>query len=152
MSDSGQQQQTSCMGSFTSYLRTRKGLVLATEILLCVVILICYGASRVPGYLTVAVTELIFSILFFALFATKYDLVINFIHWGWSDFLRAAIGCILFLITSLIALIRGGDGAAIAGAVFGLIAGIVFGYDAFLTIPKLRKSHAPAATESPDGV
>ncbi|XP_053552175.1 proteolipid protein 2 [Bombina bombina] len=152
MSDSGQQQQTSCMGSITSYLRTRKGMVIAAEIILCFVILLCYAASRVPGYLTVAVTELVLAIIFFVIFAIKYDLVINFIHWGWTDFLRTAIACVLFLITSLVALIRGGDGAAIAGGVFGLIAGIVFGYDAFLTIPKLRKTHAPTATESPDGV
>uniref|UniRef100_A0A803J848 Proteolipid protein 2 n=1 Tax=Xenopus tropicalis TaxID=8364 RepID=A0A803J848_XENTR len=119
---------------------------------LCFVIVVCYGASNVAGYLAVAVIELVFCIIYFFVFAGKYDTQLTFIHWGWSDFLRCAIACLLFLITSLITLLSRSDGAGIAGAVFGLLAGILFGYDGYMTIPLLRKPHAAVPTEHLEGV
>ncbi|XP_073496018.1 proteolipid protein 2 [Phyllobates terribilis] len=152
MSESGAEQSPSCLSLVTAYARTRKGAILAAEIAICLIVLICYAASNTPGYLGVAITELIFSVIFFFLFAARYDQQIAFIHWGWTDFLRAAIGGGLFIILSLVCLIRGGDGPGIAGSVFGLLAGILFAYDAFITFPTLRKTHTQAATESPDNI
>ncbi|XP_068104473.1 proteolipid protein 2 isoform X3 [Hyperolius riggenbachi] len=152
MSDSATEQNASCMSRTKAYVRTRKGIILAAEIGACLVVLICYAASRTPGYLGVAITELIFSTIFFFLFALSIHQQIAFIHWGWTDFIRAAVGGGLFIILSIVCLIRGGDGAGIAGSVFGLLTGILFGYDAFITFPTLKKTHAPAATESPDNI
>ncbi|XP_018424643.1 PREDICTED: proteolipid protein 2 [Nanorana parkeri] len=152
MSDPGTAQSASCMDQVKAYVRTRKGIVLATEIVFCIIVLICYAASRHPGYLGVAITELVFSTVFFFLFALRYDQQFAFIHWGWTDFLRAALGAALFIILCIICLIRGGDGAGIAGSVIGLLTGVLLAYDAFLTFPKLRRTHAPAATESPDNI
>ncbi|KAM5145871.1 proteolipid protein 2 [Mantella aurantiaca] len=152
MSDPGPEQSASCTALVKAYVRTRKGMVLAAEIVFCLIVLICYAASRNPGYLGVAITELIFSTIFFFLFALRYDQQIAFIHWGWTDFLRAAIGSGLFIILCIVCLIRGGDGPGIAGSVFGLLTGVLLGYDAFITFPKLRRTHAPAATESPDNI
>ncbi|KAG8554702.1 hypothetical protein GDO81_003868 [Engystomops pustulosus] len=152
MSDSGTQQSASCMSQVKDYIRTRKGIILTAEIAICIIVFICYAASISPGYLGVAIGELIFAVIIFIIFATRYDQQIPFIHWGWTDFLRAAIGAGLFLILCLVCLIRGGDGPGIAGSVFGLIAGILFAYDAFFTFTTLRKPHVPAATESPDNI
>ncbi|KAM9325520.1 proteolipid protein 2 [Gastrophryne carolinensis] len=152
MSESAPEQNASCMSLLMAYVRTRKGMVLAAEIAFCLVILICYAASNTPGYLGIAITELILSTIFLILFATRYDQQIAVIHWGWTDFIRAAVGGGLLIILSLVCLIRGGDGPGIAGSVFGLLAGILFAYDAYITFPKLKKTHAPAATESPDNI
>uniref|UniRef100_A0A8B9MM94 PLP2 protein n=1 Tax=Accipiter nisus TaxID=211598 RepID=A0A8B9MM94_9AVES len=62
-----------------------------------------------------------------------------------QDFIRCVIGCLLFLITSLIVLIGHRDGAGIAAAVFGLLAGILLGYDAYITLPT-RQGHTAAPT------
>uniref|UniRef100_A0A8C5PDU5 Proteolipid protein 2 n=1 Tax=Leptobrachium leishanense TaxID=445787 RepID=A0A8C5PDU5_9ANUR len=152
MSDPAPEGNANCMGNLIAYSKTRKGAILIAETVLCLVMLICFAASRTPGYLGVAITEFIFCVIFYVVFAIHFDQQLAFIHWGWTDFLRAAIGCGLLIITSLISLIHGGDGAAIAGAVFGLLAGIIFGYDAFITFPQLRRRHQPAATEPTDGV
>lgn len=152
MSDPNPEQSASCTDHVRSYIRTKKGIVLATEIICCLIVLICYAASHSPGYLGIAITELIFSTIFFFLFAFHYDQQIGFIHWGWTDFIRAAVGGALFIILCIVCLIRGGDGAGIAGSVIGLLTGILLAYDAFLTFPKLRRTHAPAATESPDNI
>ncbi|XP_056393636.1 proteolipid protein 2 [Hyla sarda] len=152
MSDSGPEQGASCTSFVKAYIRTRKGAILAAEIIICLIVLICYAASNTPGYLGVAITELIFAIIFFFLFAFRYDQQIALIHWGWTDFIRAAVGGGLFIILSIVCLIRGGDGPGIAGSVFGLLAGILFAYDAFITFPSLRKTHTQAATESPDNI
>ncbi|XP_053329071.1 proteolipid protein 2 [Spea bombifrons] len=150
MSDPETAQNASCMSQILSYFRTRKGAILLSESVLCLIILICFAASRSPGYLGVAITELIFCIVFYIIFAVQFNQQLQFIHWGWTDFLRAAIGSALLIITSIISLVRGGDGAAIAGAVFGLLTGILFAYDAYTTFPQLRRTHAPAATEPQD--
>lgn len=139
------------LGVFTSYLKTTKGMILAMETLLCIVVLICYGASRYAGYTTVPIVEMVFCILFFIVFMLRLDRTISFIHWPFTDLFRAVIGALCFLITSLIAMIGShGDGAAIAGGVFGLLAGILFGYDAYTIFLTLRRAHQPAATSASD--
>ncbi|XP_064415385.1 proteolipid protein 2b [Latimeria chalumnae] len=142
-----------CFQRFLLYLRTRKGVILATEIVLCLIILICYVASRYGGYSAVAICEMVFAIIFFVVFAWEFDKTFRIIHWPWSDMIRAVIGALLFLITSLISVIQGGDGARIAGGVLGIIAGILFGYDAYTILPTLRKTqHTAAPTDPSDGV
>ncbi|XP_073456854.1 proteolipid protein 2-like [Aquarana catesbeiana] len=143
------EESASCTVTVRSYIRTKKGIVLATEIICCFIVLICYAASNTPGYLGIAISELIISTIFFFVFAFHYEQNIPFIHWGWTDFIRAAVAGGLFIILCIICLIRGGDGAGIAGSVIGLLTGIVFAYDAFITFPKLRKANAPAANEPP---
>ncbi|XP_029463908.1 proteolipid protein 2 [Rhinatrema bivittatum] len=153
MSDSAQRTQSpGCMQSFNSYVKTKKGTILAAEIGLCLIVLICYCASRDPGYLSVAICEMVFAIVIFVIFMRQLNKDLNFIHWHWTDFIRAAVGSLLFLITSLIVLIRIRDGAAIAGGVFGLLAAILFGYDAYTIIPAIKGTHTQAATEPTDGV
>ncbi|XP_067408410.1 proteolipid protein 2 [Emydura macquarii macquarii] len=141
-----------CAGQCTAFLRTQKGIVLALEIGLCIVILICYGASRSPGYTGVAICELVFSIAFFIVYTLGLNKQLAFVHWGWSDFIRAVIGALLFLITSVIVLIGQRDGPGLAAGVFGLLAGILLAYDAYITLPRLQKNHTAAPTESPEGV
>ncbi|XP_078520649.1 proteolipid protein 2 [Lissotriton helveticus] len=153
MADTGERGGGAPQGleAFTSYLRSTKGMILAMETLLCIVVLICYGASRYAGYTTVPVVEMIFCIIFFIIFMMRLDRTITFIHWPYTDLIRAVIGALCFLITALIAMIGShGDGAAIAGGVFGLLAGILFGYDAFTIFQTLRRAHQPAATSASD--
>uniref|UniRef100_A0A8C3QBM4 Proteolipid protein 2 n=1 Tax=Geospiza parvula TaxID=87175 RepID=A0A8C3QBM4_GEOPR len=102
------------------------------------------------GYLGLAVVELVVAIL--VLLAWSYHLPqrMQMLHWAWSDFTRCVIGAVLFLIFSLIVIISHYDGAGIVGGVFGLLAGILMGYDAYITFP-LWQGHTAAPTESPGG-
>ncbi|XP_066566190.1 proteolipid protein 2b [Amia ocellicauda] len=140
------------MERLKSYIRTRKGALLAAEIGICLVVLICYAASSYGGYSAVAICEMIFAIIFFVIFMMEFDKQFAAISWPWSDFFRAIIGAGLFLITSLISVIGGGDGARIAGGVFGLIAGILFAYDSYLgyLAIKASKQHHATATSDPE--
>lgn len=132
-----------------SYVRTRKGTILAVEILLSFIILICYAASHISGYSGIAICELVFCVVFFIVFMMELDKQLKVIHWVWSDLIRAVIGCLLYLITSLICVINGaGDGARIAGGVFGLFAAVLFGYDAYLTYLELKSSGAQSTTSN----
>ncbi|KAJ7317499.1 hypothetical protein JRQ81_003661 [Phrynocephalus forsythii] len=141
-----------CMGQFTSFARTQKGLILAAEIIACIIILICYGASVSPGYTSLAICMLIYCIVMFIIYACELNNQLSFIHWGWTDFIRALIGAVAFLITSLIVLIGHRDGPGIAAGVIGILTGILFGYDAYTILPNLRKTHTAAPTGSTDGV
>ncbi|KAK6303428.1 hypothetical protein J4Q44_G00258820 [Coregonus suidteri] len=72
------------------------------------------------------------AILFFVVFMMEMDKSIKVVNWVWSDLFRATTGAAVYLITSLICLIhRTGDGARIAGVLFGLLAGILFAYDVY---------------------
>ncbi|XP_028568331.2 proteolipid protein 2 isoform X2 [Podarcis muralis] len=141
-----------CMGQCTGFMRTHKGMILLAEIIACILILICYGASVTPGYSGLACFMLIYGIVIFIFFMCNLHHQITFIHWGWTDFIRALIGAVAFLITSLIVLIGHRDGAGIAAAVIGMLTGILFGYDAYTILPTLRKSHAAAPTGPSDGM
>ncbi|XP_078061745.1 proteolipid protein 2-like [Mustelus asterias] len=135
---------------FKTFVHTRKGLVLLAEMVLSLVVFICFCASVQGGYSVAPIIELIFSIIFFIIFMNRFDQSLPFIHWPWTDFIRCAIAVIIYIIISIIAVISG-DGARIAGGVFGLIAAATFAYDAYLIFPSLKtKQHVPAATAPPD--
>uniref|UniRef100_W5NC21 Proteolipid protein 2 n=1 Tax=Lepisosteus oculatus TaxID=7918 RepID=W5NC21_LEPOC len=143
----------SAVARLRAYIRTRKGTILAAEIFLGLIILICYAASRYGGYTAVAICEMVFAIIFFVIFMMDLDKQFTVLHWPWTDFFRAVIGAALYLITSLICVISTGDGARTAGGVFGLVAGILYSYDSYLSFLSLRASrqHTAASTALASG-
>ncbi|XP_039631318.1 proteolipid protein 2 [Polypterus senegalus] len=141
--------QVSCMERFQSYLRTKKGRILAAEIVLCVIVFICYAASAYGGYTAVAICEAAFTSIFFVVYMMEFDKQFNVVHWPWSDLFRAVLGAVLFLITSLITIIRHGDGASIAGGVFGLCVGILYVYDSYLCVDAVKRSRHSRANAAP---
>lgn len=140
----------SCLEKLKSYVRTPKGFILASEILISFIILICYAASIYGGYTAVAICEMIFSMIFFGIFMMEIDKQILVVNWLWTDLFRAGIGALLYIITSLICVIGGkGDGALIAGGVFGLIAGLLFAYDTYTIYLQIKstRQHTAAPTD-----
>ncbi|XP_077571730.1 proteolipid protein 2-like [Stigmatopora nigra] len=148
MSDSAS--SASCLERLNSYVRTQKGMILAAEMLLSIIVIICYAASSYGGYSTVAICELVFAAVFFGIFMMELDKQFKLVNWLWTDLFRAGIGAILYLITSLVGLIGGGgDGARIAGGVFGLLASLLFAYDTYTLFLQIKstRQHTPAATD-----
>lgn len=140
----------SALERMKSYVKTQKGFILAAEIILSFIILICYAASVYGGYTAVAICEMVFTIIFFVVFMMELDKQFTVVSWIWSDLIRTCVGALVYIITSLICVIGGsGDGARIAGGVFGLIAGILFAYDAYTVYLQLKSSrqHQPASTD-----
>lgn len=142
-----------CLEKLKSYVRTRKGTILAAEILISFIIIICYAASLYGGFSAVAICEMVFAIIFFIIFMMELDKQIQVVNWLWSDLFRAGIGALLYLITSLICVIGGaGDGARIAGGVFGLLAGILFGYDTYTIFMEIKSMRQHTAAPTGDTV
>lgn len=139
----------SVVDKLKAYVRTRKGTILSVEILLSLICIICYAASMYGGYSAVAICEMVFAIIFFVVFMMELDKQFQLINWLWSDLFRAGIGALLYIITSLICVIGGaGDGARIAGGVFGLIAGIVFGYDTYTIFTEIKGTQGRSAVST----
>ncbi|XP_041654248.1 proteolipid protein 2b [Cheilinus undulatus] len=142
-----------CVERLKSYVKTPKGSILAAEILISFIIIICYAASRYGGYSAVAICEMIFAIVFFGIFMMEMDKQIKVVNWVWTDLFRAGIGAVLYIITSLICVIRGaGDGALIAGGVFGLIAGLLFAYDTYTIYLQIKSTRQHTAASTDDRV
>lgn len=140
-----------CLERLKSYVKTQKGFILATEILISFIILICYASSQYGGYTAVAICEMVFAIIFLIIFMLELDKQFQVVHWVWSDLIRAAVGAALYLITSLICVIQGaGDGARIAGGVFGLLAGLLFAYDTYTIYLQLKNSRGHTAASTVD--
>ncbi|XP_060930273.1 proteolipid protein 2b [Limanda limanda] len=148
--DSSGASGASWLEKLKSYVRTQKGMILSAEIVVSLIVLICYAASMYGGYSAVAICEMIFAIVFFIIFMMELDKQFVLVNWMWTDLFRAGIGAVLYLITSLICVIGGaGDGARIAGGVFGLIAGLIFAYDTYTLFLQVRstRQHTAASTE-----
>lgn len=139
-----------CLQKLKGYVNTPKGMILAAEIVVSLIVIICFASSHYGGYTAVPICKMIFAILFFVIFMMEIDKQILVINWVWTDLIRAFLGTVLYFIVSLVSVIGGsGDGARIAGGVFGLIAGLLFAYDAytiFLHIKSTRQ-HTTASTE-----
>ncbi|XP_061530315.1 proteolipid protein 2b [Phycodurus eques] len=143
----------SCMEKLKSYVRTQKGMILAAEIFISIIIIICYAASLYGGYSAVAICEMVFAMVFFGIFMMEMDKQFQLVNWMWSDLFRAGIGAILYVITSLMCVIGGaGDGARIAGGVFGLIAGMLFTYDTYTIFLEIKSTRQHTAASTDDKV
>lgn len=142
-----------CLEKLKSYVRTPKGFILAAEIIISFIIIICYASSLYGGYSAVAICQMIFAMVFFGIFMMEMDKQIQIINWVWSDLFRAGIGAVLYIITSLICVIGGtGDGARIAGGVFGLIAGLLFAYDTYTIFLQIKSNRQHTAAPTDDRV
>uniref|UniRef100_A0A4X2KQB9 Proteolipid protein 2 n=1 Tax=Vombatus ursinus TaxID=29139 RepID=A0A4X2KQB9_VOMUR len=146
MADSEHSPTPKCSAACTAFSRTRKGIFLLAEMVLCLLIIICYSASRVKGYLTLPVLEMVMAGVFFVIFMLNIHHQLQFINWPWSDFFRGLIASVLFFITSLITIIKNVDAQSMVGGVLGLVATILFAYDAYSTFQGQRSRHTPAAT------
>ncbi|XP_037629282.1 proteolipid protein 2 [Sebastes umbrosus] len=137
-----------------SYVKTQKGFILMAEIVLSLIVVICYGSAIYGGgYSALGICEMIFAMVFFAIFMMEWDKQFQLVNWVWSDLFRAGIGAVLYLITSLICVISGhGDGARIAGGVFGLIAGLVFAYDTYTIFLQVKSTRQHTAASTDDRV
>ncbi|XP_061591242.1 proteolipid protein 2-like [Cololabis saira] len=132
--------------NLTSYLKTRKGLILAAEIIISFIIFICYAASWFGGYIAGSISEMIFALVIFVVFMMQWDKEFLAVNWLWTDFLRAFIGAWVYMITSLIVISRRHmDHAGVAGGVFGLIAGFLFAYDTYTICLQIKASRQKAA-------
>ncbi|EHB02868.1 Proteolipid protein 2 [Heterocephalus glaber] len=150
MADSERRPAPRCWAARTSYWRTRKGFLLLTEIMLCLVILICFSAST-SGYSSLSVIEMILAAVFFVIYMCDLHTKMPFINWPWSDFFPTLIAAILYLFTSIFVLVEKGNTAKIIAGVLGLIATLLFGYDASFTFPLLQQRHTAAPTAPTDG-
>ncbi|KAK1786937.1 hypothetical protein P4O66_017311 [Electrophorus voltai] len=153
MTDTETSPAANCVEKLKTYIRTRKGTILAVETVLSFIMLFCYAASYYGGYSAVPICGMIFAIIFFVIFMMELDKQLLFVNWLWTDFSRAAIGGLLYIITSLFCVAGGsGDGARIAGGVFGLIAGLLFAYDAYLIFMDIKNTRGRSAASTDDRV
>uniref|UniRef100_A0A8C9PHF8 Proteolipid protein 2 n=1 Tax=Spermophilus dauricus TaxID=99837 RepID=A0A8C9PHF8_SPEDA len=150
MADSERLSAPGCWAACTRYSRTRKGILLFAEIVLCLVILICFSAST-SAYSSLSVIEMILAAVFFVIYMCGLHAKIPFINWPWSDFFRTLIASILYLITSILVLVDNRSQSRIAAGVLGLIAVCLFGYDAYFTFPLRQQRHTAAPTDPTDG-
>ncbi|KAM5221061.1 proteolipid protein 2 [Ctenodactylus gundi] len=150
MADSERLSAPGCWAAFTSYWRTRKGFLLLAEIILCLVILICFSAST-SGYSSLSVIEMILAAAFFAIYMCNLHTKMPFINWPWSDFFRTLIAAVLYLITSIFVLVERRNASKITAGALGLFATLLFGYDAYFTFPLRQPRHTAAPTDPTDG-
>ncbi|KAG8520818.1 Proteolipid protein 2, partial [Galemys pyrenaicus] len=157
MADSEHLSAPGCWAACTRFWRTRKGILLFAEIvsvpgqaggqrqswILCLVILICFSAST-PGYSSLSVIEMILAAVFFVIYMCDLHTKIQFINWPWSDFLRTIIAALLYLITSIVVLVHRSNSSTIVAGVLGLLATVLFGYDAYVTFPLRQQRHTAA--------
>uniref|UniRef100_A0A4X1SYI9 Proteolipid protein 2 n=1 Tax=Sus scrofa TaxID=9823 RepID=A0A4X1SYI9_PIG len=151
MADSERLSAPGCWAACTNFSRTRKGFVLLAEIVVCLVILICFSAAT-SGFSFLSVIEMIFAAVFFVIYMCDLHTKIQIINWPWSDFFRTLIAAILYLITSILVLVEGGHSSKIAAGVLGLLAACLFGYDAYITFPLRQQRHTAAPTGKCVGV
>ncbi|XP_070461255.1 proteolipid protein 2 [Equus przewalskii] len=150
MADSERLSAPGCWTACTNFWRTRKGILLFAEIVLCLVILICFSAST-SAYSSLSVIEMILAAIFFVIYMCDLHNKIQIINWPWSDFFRTLIAAILYLITSIVVLVNERNHSRITAGVLGLIATCLFGYDAYTTFPLRQQRHSAAPTDPADG-
>ncbi|XP_064359455.1 CKLF-like MARVEL transmembrane domain-containing protein 5 isoform X1 [Dromaius novaehollandiae] len=125
-------------------LRTPKGLLLSAELALAVGLL---GLLAPPGAPTLAPVLLQALAGAAALGGRLLRHPPRLPHGACLDFLRAASGTLVFLVTALAAIAASRDALAATTFTFGLVLAALFAFDAFVTF---RSDLAPAAGGDPD--
>ncbi|XP_064415585.1 CKLF-like MARVEL transmembrane domain-containing protein 5 [Latimeria chalumnae] len=128
------------------FLRTKKGMLLAAELILTLLIFICFAAST-ASYLAAPLLEFLITLAFLFLYMTKYYERFKGLNWPCTDFLRCVSAIIIFLVVSISAAVKGGEGGTTAGAVFGFFILGVFVYDAFVIYKSVAGQNFPNTQE-----
>ncbi|XP_030043325.1 CKLF-like MARVEL transmembrane domain-containing protein 5 [Microcaecilia unicolor] len=114
-----------------SFLRSRKGMLLAAELALCMIVFICLVAS-LSSYMAAALLEFFITLAFLFIYSTQCYQRFSGLNWPCMDFLRCVSAVIIFLVVSIAAATRsGGEGGAVAAALFGFVLTAVFSYDVY---------------------
>ncbi|XP_037062370.1 LOW QUALITY PROTEIN: proteolipid protein 2-like [Peromyscus leucopus] len=150
MADSERLSAPVCWLACTSFSPTKKGIFLFAEIVLCLVVLICFSALK-SAYLSLSVIEIIIAAVLFVFYMCDLHSKISFINWPWTEFFRALIAAILYLITSTVVLVEGKGSSKIAAGVLGIFATLLYGCDAYRTFHLKQKIHTAAPTDPTDG-
>ncbi|GCC38481.1 CKLF-like MARVEL transmembrane domain-containing protein 3 [Chiloscyllium punctatum] len=110
------------------FLKSRKGLLLAAEVVLSFIILICYLASPMAAFMAAPLIEFLLSICAYYVYVTQY--IDNFpgFHGPLIDFLRCVTAAVIFFAISIYAITKSSASAKTAG-VFGFVATVVFAFD-----------------------
>lgn len=114
-----------------NFLCIWKGIFLFVEIILCLVILICFSVF-ILGYFFLLVVEMIFVVIFFVVYMCDLYIKILFINWFWSDFFWIFIVVIFYLIIFIVVFVERGNYFKIVVGVLGLIVMCFFGYDVYV--------------------
>ncbi|XP_065102983.1 proteolipid protein 2 [Paramisgurnus dabryanus] len=118
-----------------TFLKTSKGTVLAVEMLLCLLVVICKAAYGC--FIWSGIVELVWAVVTFFVYAM--DLYKTLVFFPWTDFFRAITGSLFLFITSLLCFVWNPSLAAeVVGNVFGLLAAVLFGYDAYNIIKDIK--------------
>uniref|UniRef100_A0A8C6R7P6 MARVEL domain-containing protein n=1 Tax=Nannospalax galili TaxID=1026970 RepID=A0A8C6R7P6_NANGA len=119
--------------AYTSYRCTRKGIFLFAEIVLCLVISICFSALT-SAYSSLPVIEMIFDAVLFVFYICEVHSKVPFIN-----------------CTSIIVLMDGRGNFKTVAGVLGLTATFLFGYDAYFTFSLWQQRHTAAPTDPKNG-
>ncbi|XP_067268790.1 proteolipid protein 2 [Pseudorasbora parva] len=120
----------------TKFIQSPKGMILALEIGLCLIMIIC-KATSFGCYLWCPIIELVWAVIIFVIYSMK--LQIQF--FPWTDFFRAITASLTLFITSILCIcwaisLSFGE---VAGSIFGLMAAGVFGYDTFCITKQIKE-------------
>lgn len=111
-----------------AFLTSRKGLLLAAEVVLSFIIFICYLASSVVFLFTAPLIEFLLALTAYYLYVTKFVERFRGFHCPLIDFLRCVTAAIIFFAISIYAVTKSSAGSKAAG-IFGFVATVVFAFD-----------------------
>ncbi|XP_078393330.1 CKLF-like MARVEL transmembrane domain-containing protein 5 [Cetorhinus maximus] len=112
-----------------SFLKSRRGIVLGSELLLLLLMFICYAIS-VTAFMAGPLIFIVITLTFLVVYMANYQDKLTGINWPCIDFLRAASSAVIFLILSITTAAKSKDGGSASAALFGFILTGVLVYDA----------------------
>ncbi|XP_072574338.1 CKLF-like MARVEL transmembrane domain-containing protein 3 isoform X2 [Paramormyrops kingsleyae] len=127
----GERQQPGALGLLLNkdFIASRKGKLLAAEVVLTFITFVCFVASSAAVFTTAPLVEFLMAIFFYFAYSTKFNERFKDFYWPLVDFLRCVTASIIYFIISIISVSKYSGGASSAAGVFGFIATIVFAID-----------------------
>ncbi|KAJ8400448.1 hypothetical protein AAFF_G00395720 [Aldrovandia affinis] len=137
------------------FATSRKGTLLIGEVVLSLIIFICFVASPWSSLVSGPLLEFLFAFFMLFAYSTKLNERFKDFHWPLMDFLRCVSASIIYFIISIISVSRSSHSASVAGGVFGFMATVVFAFDFYFIFNELigfvRQGQQQSTEESPAG-
>ncbi|XP_078066665.1 CKLF-like MARVEL transmembrane domain-containing protein 3 [Mustelus asterias] len=111
-----------------TFLTSRKGLLLAAELVLSFIIFICYLTSSMAAFMAAPLIEFLLAVCAYYVYVTKYIDYFPGFHGPLMDFLRCITAAVIFFAISIYAITKSSASWKTAG-VFGFVATVVFAFD-----------------------
>uniref|UniRef100_A0A665XAR6 Chemokine like factor n=1 Tax=Echeneis naucrates TaxID=173247 RepID=A0A665XAR6_ECHNA len=140
--------KTTTMDVDAAFLKSKRGILKAAEMVTLFVAFVCFAVGPRPKYIAATVLEFLITSLLMLLYLLKLNKRLTFFFWPLLDFFNSVFAANFFIVLSLMAVATYGGTSTLVGGVFGLILTALLCVDGYTLFKNITFNKPRSDTQS----